>query len=138
MATTGRISCHHCPRTTKSSEAGARHLGWRFFKGLSLTGKPLDDVICPVCTGQDAPEPDEIPSWIVECACEWSSYEAWEPGDTPILTAYEAKRVAQTHRCAPEFTFISPSGQRFHEWDKQFRQELEETTPKRTTTKTDE
>ena len=45
------IRCKHCPSTTSSSPDAARMLGWRLFKGLSQTGKELDDVVCPGCAG---------------------------------------------------------------------------------------
>lgn len=133
MAATGRIACKYCHRSTILTEAGARANGWRFYKGPSLTGKMLDDVICPVCTGEAKPEPENIPSWIVECACEWTSHENWQPGDVPILTAYEAEQVARNHRCEPEFRFISPEGKSYRDWDPEFMKELEETTPRKKT-----
>lgn len=46
------IACHYCPEITFLTEEGARFEGWRIFKGVSLTGKRLDDVICPNCSGR--------------------------------------------------------------------------------------
>jgi rubredoxin len=79
----------------------ARADGWRYFKGKSVTGKDLDDVICPACAGTAKPEPDGLEkSWRVRCeTCDWSYDEGWEPGDDLIVDARDAKSVADDHRC---------------------------------------
>ena len=130
MAKTGRISCHHCARSTISTPDVARASGWRMFQGLSQTGKELDDVVCPSCSGHEVPI-QQVPSWVVECHCEWSSHEDWQPGDTPLLTAYEAMKFSRDHKCEPEFKFISPEGKTYRSWDAEFQQEVQDTTPKR-------
>lgn len=49
------IECNHCFNITFLTEPGARSIGWRFYNGLSLTGKVLNDVICPECSGRGTP-----------------------------------------------------------------------------------
>ena len=124
------IKCHHCPRTTSVSEVSARLSGWRFYKGPSLTGKELDDVICPVCTGAIPPQ-ELVPSWNMQCRyCDWSPADERELGDEPILTAYEASIVAAGHRCKPMFLFIDPSGKQYRNNDEEFRFLVKETIPR--------
>lgn len=130
MKSARSIRCKHCPRHTMMSEEAARFAGWRFYSGPSLTGKELNDVICPVCTGAVAPV-TEVPTWVVECSCDWSSQDDLEPGESPILTAWEAERVSRDHRCEPMFTFITPEGVRYSERNKVFQEQVKETTPKR-------
>lgn len=105
-------------------------MGWRFYKGPSQTGKELDIVLCPVHSGEMS-EQELPPSWEVRCeVCDWSTIEQWQPGDAPILTAYEARLVADSHVCEPEFSFTDPSGIQMRMGNADFQQELKETTPK--------
>lgn len=84
------IRCHYCPRFTYAPEAGARFSGWRFYRGLSVTGKKLDDVICPSCS--DRGKEVEIPTWDIRCnRCHWQFTDVWNPAeDEPLETATEA------------------------------------------------
>lgn len=47
------LSCVHCNAETIRPEAAARYLGWRVFRGTTLTGKQLVDVLCPSCSGRE-------------------------------------------------------------------------------------
>ena len=83
---------------TRLTEAGARNMGWRFFRGLSQTGKPLDDVICPVCSDR-GPEPD-VPSWDIRCrACGWLYLEQYfgEEPDIPVIDVRDALKALAEH-----------------------------------------
>lgn len=123
------IRCNHCTRTTRSSETVARLQGWRFFSGLSQTGKQLDTVLCPVHSGQGT-EDTYVATWIVRCSiCNWDTEEDKDQYDPLILTAYEAKMAAGYHTCEPLFEFIRPDGRVFHEKDPDFLSEVNETTP---------
>lgn len=105
-------------------------MGWRFYKGPSQTGKDLDITLCPVHSGRMG-DRELPPSWEVRCeVCDWSTIEEREPGDGPILTAYEARLVAAEHKCEPVFSFIDPGGIYMREKNADFQQELKETTPK--------
>lgn len=125
------IKCSHCARKTSLTEAGARVAGWRIYRGQSMTGKDINDVLCPVHAGTgDMAEP--IPTWHVFCRnCDWSTEEDPYPEDPPILTAYEATRVAKDHVCEPAFIYIDPEGNHLHDFTAEFQQQLRETTPKR-------
>lgn len=108
-------ACKHCPRGTSATFDAARAAGWRIFSGTTQSGKPLEDVVCPICAGTD-PDPDRYTDakmiWDVQCyTCDWSFSEDWEPGLDPLHTATEAKSCAQEHRCEPQFVYISPTGQ---------------------------
>jgi hypothetical protein len=101
------IRCKHCDQSTRSSLDVARMDGWRLFKGVSLTGKPLNDVVCPRCADTAKP-PNPEPTWSVRCnTCDWE----WEDeyGEGP-LGAKEAKRMADDHECDPEMEIQSPDG----------------------------
>lgn len=125
------IRCSHCTRTTRSSEAVARLQGWRFFSGVSQTGKQLNDVLCPVHSGRQE-EMALIPSWVVHCVnCEWDTDLERELDDPPILTAYEAELAARYHICEPVFEFIRPDSRVFRQNDPDFQAEVNETTPKK-------
>lgn len=51
------LKCVHCDHSTDLlSEDGARVAGWRIFRGRSLTGAPLSDVLCPSCSGRAVPK----------------------------------------------------------------------------------
>lgn len=55
------LQCRHCHTVTGLSEAGARYLGWRLFEGSGMTGKPLTDVACPVCSGRKVEQGKRVP-----------------------------------------------------------------------------
>lgn len=98
-----RLQCRHCRRSTGNSADFARAAGWRTFKGASLTGKPLDDVICPWCAGTAEPEL----SWKVRCnTCDW---ESAEDEDDEALDARDAKHLADDHRCEPWLEIQAPN-----------------------------
>ena len=104
------IRCKHCSRSTASSAAIARHLGWRMFSGFSLTGKPLNDVVCPWCAGT-VPESDAEPTWRVRCrTCDWEYDD--EDGDGP-LDAKAAKQLARDHHCEPWIEIGPPNDDRW-------------------------
>jgi hypothetical protein len=105
-----KIRCKHCPRSTWSSLDVARVEGWRMYKGVSVTGKEIDDVACPSCAGTAAPPGKPAPSWRARCrTCDWDSDEdAEEAGEGP-LTARDAKYLARGHHCEP-WIEISPPG----------------------------
>jgi hypothetical protein len=101
------FQCKHCPSFTRSNEAGARMAGWRTYQGVSVTGKPLDDVVCPACAGTAEPE---APTWRVHCiTCDWdAAEEGWDSDDEP-LNALDAKMLAASHRCYAQVE-IGPPG----------------------------
>lgn len=100
------IKCKHCLRVTHSSRDGARVEGWRMFAGTSITGKALNDVVCPKCAGT-GPQPDAEPSWRVRCnTCDWEWEDEWDEGP---LSAEQAKRMADDHECEPSVE-IGPPG----------------------------
>lgn len=103
------LRCKHCTRSTRSDAEVARLAGWRMFKGLSVTGKPIDDVICPICAGTSTPvEAGEV--WTVGCkTCDWVSTE---DEDEPIEEAADAMAVAIDHRCEPDIYLVDPDGRR--------------------------
>lgn len=104
------IRCKHCARSTASSASIARHLGWRMFSGVSLTGKPLEDVVCPWCAGT-APESELVPTWRVRCrTCDWE-YDH-EDGEGP-LDAKAAKQLARDHQCEPWIEIGPPNDDRW-------------------------
>lgn len=84
---------------TRLTEAGARSTGWRIFSGRTQSGKPLDDVLCPVCSDRGA-EPDPV-SWNVRCTkCGWdylATYGGEEP-DIPVINARDALTVLRDHQ----------------------------------------
>lgn len=98
------ISCKHCSRTTASSPDVARMLGWRMFTGTSVTGKAIDDVVCPYCAGTK--DVKDEPSWQVGCyTCDW---EWWpEEGDEGPLTEKDAEMLAREHECEKD-TWVKP------------------------------
>jgi hypothetical protein len=66
------LVCKHCGNHSRSSMDVARADGWRTFSGVSMTGKPLDDVVCPSCAGTAKPGEE---GWSVRClTCDWE----WE------------------------------------------------------------
>jgi len=103
------VNCKHCPASTRSSEDVARLAGWRWFKGLSQTGKPLDDVCCPACSGADV-EPAAA-SWSVRCdGCNWELED--DPFDDPEpLDAKGALSIAHDHECEPVMEIRAPGGE---------------------------
>jgi hypothetical protein len=101
------LACKHCNRRTYSSRDVARAEGWRTFQGKSVTGKDLDDVICPICSGTATPV-DAGEVWTVGCStCDWVSTE---DDDEPILDAPDAMAVATDHRCQPKVYIVDPQG----------------------------
>lgn len=108
------IKCKHCDNWTNLPEAGARNIGWRLFNGLSLTGKPLGDVLCPVCSGRG--EDPKMPTWNIECTtCEWNyiDEEDWQVLKIPINSAEDADKIARDHKCEPWFIFTDPQGTKY-------------------------
>jgi hypothetical protein len=106
----GVIECKHCPSSTYNSVDVARISGWRMFTGKSLTGKPLDDVVCPKCAGTERPA-DEEPSWSVRCnTCDW----VWEDeyGEGP-LDARAARNLASDHECEPWVEIAPPNSEQW-------------------------
>lgn len=116
--TRGPIACKHCPASTRSALDVARLEGWRLFKGTSVTGKDLDDVVCPACAGTAKPQPDGVEqSWRVRCeTCDWDYAEDWEPGDD-VLTAVEARELGHEHTCARQIRLAPPSGDKWYKLD---------------------
>jgi hypothetical protein len=101
-----KIRCKHCPRSTYSSLDVARISGWRLFTGVSLTGKQLDDVVCPACAGTEPPK-DEQPSWSVRCrTCDWVYEDDFDEGP---LSAREARQLALDHHCEPWVEIAAPN-----------------------------
>jgi len=100
------IQCKYCPRSTFSTYDAARMLGWRMFRGVSQTGKPLDDVICPSCAGTRPPAPAE--TWAVRCTtCDWSTED--DPDDyEPVGTAADAVATGRGHECEPLIELKAP------------------------------
>lgn len=99
------IICKHCPASTGSSADVARAAGWRMFKGESITGKPIDDVVCPACAGTAEPPPRE---WQVRCTtCDWDS----DDGEEPIRSGREAMDVARYHECESWIEVQRPGGE---------------------------
>jgi hypothetical protein len=89
------------------NEQGARAVGWRMFSGVSVTGKPLDDVVCPRCAG--TAQDDQEPSWRVRCTtCEWQSDDDEDVTEEGPLTAQVAKELAADHRCWPQMEIAPP------------------------------
>ena len=111
------IRCKHCPSSTGSTLDAARMLGWRMFQGVSQTGKPLDDVVCPTCAGT-ASEPDAPESWSVRClACDWCSDDDG-PDEEPLLSAKDAYSLGYDHECEPEIELRAPdAGARWERLD---------------------
>lgn len=109
------IKCKHCPTTTTTSVDVARVLGWRFFQGQSVTGKPLDDDVCPACAGTAAPPEAPKPSWRVGChTCDWVWEDEYNEGP---LDPEQAKRMADDHECEPEVWVGPPTGdERYAPW----------------------
>lgn len=49
------MHCNYCPNTTTLTEAGARSIGWRVFRGNLQGGvDAIEDVACPTCSGRSA------------------------------------------------------------------------------------
>lgn len=96
--------CKHCGRSGgMTSVEVLRAGGWRLFEGVSQTGKPLSDVVCPWCAGTVETPP---PGWKVRCrTCDWE----YEDEDDEPLDAKPAKQVARDHECEP-WVEISPPG----------------------------
>jgi hypothetical protein len=104
------IQCKHCVASTRSSLDVARAAGWRMFTGVSVTGKPLDDVVCPACAGTADPE-DAPQGWRVRCnTCDWE----YEDDDDGPLSPAEARQMAYDHECEPEVRLAPPSGDRWY------------------------
>lgn len=122
------IRCHYCPRFTNVDEAGARFSGWRLFRGLSITGKQLDDAICPSCSGR-GPGAD-IPTWDIRCRhCRWQFTDFWRAEDPPLLTATEALKFSTRHAIdclSSNFEFMDQDGTWYTRWDEEFRLLLNE------------
>lgn len=105
------IKCGHCENFTALSPDGARSIGWRIYEGPSMTGKPMSDVLCPVCSGRG--DDPKRPTWNIYCTtCDWQYLEEpdWTDLRIPILTAEEASKLAQEHECEPWFKFTDPQG----------------------------
>lgn len=51
----GMIVCDLCPaaRSSETTDSDARALGWRVWRGPSLTGAWIDAVLCPDCAAGD-------------------------------------------------------------------------------------
>ena len=106
-ATGVRYRCKHCPAVTCSTFDAARMLGWRFFTGKSVTGKEINDVVCPACAGNAEP-PEKKPTWRVGCrTCDWEWEDEYDEG---ALTAKDAKHMANDHECEPDVWIAPPSG----------------------------
>lgn len=103
------VTCKHCPRMYRGNEEGARFLGWRIFKGASVTGKPLDDTACPVCAGT-ATDPEPLFSWRVRCnTCHWESEEDEDVDMAEPLDGKAARYLASNHECEP-WIEVQPPG----------------------------
>lgn len=97
--------CKHCGASTLSSDDVARLHGWRWYRGESITGKQIEDVICPVCAG--LAEPELPPAWSVGCrTCDWQ-YEP-DTDDDEIRDGRRAVDVAHDHDCEPEVWIVMP------------------------------
>lgn len=107
------IECKHCDARTNSSPAVARAAGWRMFDGVSQTGKPLSDVVCPSCAGEvDANQLIRAKSWDVMCdLCDWTYSEVDNDDFEPLLSEKEAKQVARDHECTPLLRLKPPHGE---------------------------
>lgn len=123
------IQCKHCPRTTRLTEAGARSIGWRMFTGISITGKQLEDVACPSCSGRGDHE-STPPSWDVMCrTCGWQFSDEMYEDDPPLLSAWEAEQVAGDHHCDTDFVYREPGSD---EWKPayEYRDKVSASIPK--------
>jgi len=131
------IRCYHCHRVTFLSEPGARHIGWRIYQGETVTGRPVDDVACPRCSGRGKDgETWNVYTWDVEClGCGWRFTDTWVNGFTALRTASLALKVTQNHEdcdtvdelLTKVFRFIEPEhGTVYSEDDPEFRLLLNE------------
>lgn len=94
------LRCLHCARVTALLEAGARHVGWRIYRGKTMSGREMVDVVCPVCSGR-GPDPGP-PTWDVECRfCHWKFTDDWQLTSDAVLTAWQTMNVIKDHnfRC---------------------------------------
>lgn len=90
-------TCKCGKSTGRTSLDVLRVKGWRIFDGLSQTGKPLSETVCPWCAGT-ATEP--APTWRVGCnTCYWEWEDDYDEGP---LSQKEAKRIADDHECEPD------------------------------------
>ena len=111
------IACKHCAASTRSSMDVARAEGWRFFQGKSVTGKDLDDTVCPACAGtaNDDDSAAATKSWRVTCStCDWST-EDDRDDDGEILDAKAAKSMADFHECEKQVQIAPPSGDKWYD-----------------------
>lgn len=86
-------------------------MGWRIFEGLSLTGKPMEDVMCPVHSGcgSDPGLPTAADSWDVSCMnCYWYFLDEFMPGDPVLLSAADAVAAAKQHIAVCEVKHKEP------------------------------
>lgn len=110
---TAGLACKHCPAVTNSPEDVARAEGWRTFKGLSVTGKVLDDTVCPGCAGtaKDDETAAAVKSWRVRCTtCDWSSEDDRDDDDGEVWDAKAAKEMADWHECEKQVEIAPPTG----------------------------
>lgn len=101
------IQCKHCPRTTRASETVARVIqGWRLYTGTTQDGRPLEDVVCPICAGTQ-----ESTGWNFRCVtCDWSYREDWED-DVPLErldSVGDLERELRYHECEPILEVQAP------------------------------
>lgn len=105
------IACKHCAATTRLDRERARAAGWRMYHGPSITGKLLDDVICPACTGEKKPEEVGV-TWLVRCnTCDWATGD--EP-EEPITSYHVARQQASYHDCEPEIELRPPGHEEWY------------------------
>ena len=98
--------CKHCGASSLSSDDVARLQGWRWYRGESITGKPIEDVVCPACAGFADPEAAKV--WTVGCrTCHWQ-YEPFEDDDE-IRSGVRAVDLAHDHDCEPDVYITMPN-----------------------------
>jgi hypothetical protein len=96
---TPNLICKHCGAYTRSTPDVAR-----------LTGKPLNDVVCPACSGNGKPEEKQGPGWLVRCnTCDWQSDDDGDdPWDEGPVDAKRAMDLARYHECEKEVEVKPP------------------------------
>lgn len=90
------LRCLHCARVTALLEAGARFLGWRIYRGTTMSGREMVDVVCPVCSGR-GPDPGP-PTWDVVCLfCKWRYTDGWTLDSTALTVPQQVLNVIKEH-----------------------------------------
>src|SRR4029077_1222223 len=108
-------------RSTMSSDAVARSIGWRWYDGPTLGGGHLSDVVCPICAGLTTAADSE--RWNVVClTCDFNYEEDRHPDDVDdaLTEPKDAVSVGRDHECEPESRIISPSDEKdeLHDFDR--------------------